>query len=129
MNEDIVGPRGKRILHSRFFSGGIHRDDTKDIEEFGNNCSRKGIKMSYNGKKKDCGWSIRIKRGNKIEKVLIPIAEASGLDADIFIDEMLDQFLKNISRSCTKNNTGEEISSFRKDTINKIVPTIIEIKK
>lgn len=128
-NENIVGPRGKRLLYSRFFSGGISKDDAKHLEEFKTNCSRKNSHMNYDGKKKDCGWSILLKRNNKIEKVLIPIAEASGFDVDIFIDEMIDQFLKNISRECIKNDPVKEISIFRKDTISKIVPDIIEIKK
>jgi len=129
MSENIVGPRGRRVLYSRFFSGGIHKDDAKHLEEYKNNCSRKDIHMNYDGKKKRCAWSTLLKRNNKIENVLIPIAEDSGFDADIFIDDMLDQFLKNISRSCVKNNPVEEISIFRKDTISKIVPDIIEIKK
>ena len=82
MSEDKVGPRGKRILYSKFLSGGIHKDDYNQVEEFKQNCSRKGIHMNYDGKKKRCAWSILLKRNNKIEDVLIPFALASGVDAD-----------------------------------------------
>ena len=129
MNNDIVGPRGKRVLYSKPFHGFIHRDYIKDIKEFKYNCYREGIHMNYDGKKKDCGWSILVQQGNKIKKVFIPIAEANGIDVNIFTKETLDRVLKNISRSCVKNDPVKEISSFRKETINKIVPDIIEIKK
>ena len=127
MGEDIVGPRGKRLLHSRFFSGGIHKDDSEHLEEFKNYCSRKGIHMNYDGKKKNCGWSIRIKRGNRIERDFIPIAEAMGIDADVFIDEILDQFREGIRMEFKKNGVVKEIGMFRKNTINKTVSKVVEI--
>lgn len=121
MEEDMVGARGKRLLYSRFFSGGIHKDDSKELEEFKNNCSRKDIHMNYDGKKKRCAWSVLLKRNNKIERILVPFALASGIDADVFIDEVIDEFLENIKLECTKNDLTQKVGSFRKDTISKIV--------
>ena len=126
MSEDNIGPRGKRLLYSRFFSGGIHRDDFKHLEEFKYNCSRKESHMNYDGKKESCGWSILLKRNNKIEEILIPIALTSGINADIFIDEVLDEFLENIKTECTNNNLSKELGSLRKSTISKTVSNVIE---
>jgi len=126
MSEDKVGPRGKRILYSRFFSGGIHKDDSEELEEFKRNCSRKDIHMNYDGKKKRCAWSILLKRNNKIEEILIPFALASGVDADVFIDEVIEKFLENIKLECTKNDLPEKVESFRKDTIEKVVSKTVQ---
>jgi len=121
MNEDMVGARGKRLLYSKFFSGGIHKDDAKYLNEFKSNCSKKDIHMSYDGKKKKCAWSILLKRNNKIENTLIPFALTSAIDADVFIDEVIDEFLENIKVEYTKNDLAEMVGSFRKDTIKKSV--------
>ena len=126
MSEDKVGPRGKRILYSRFFSGGIHKDDYNQVEEFKQNCSRKNIHMNYDGKKKRCAWSILLKRNNKIEDILIPFALASGVDADVFIDEIIEKFLENIKLECTKNDLPEKVESFRKDAIEKAVVKTVQ---
>ena len=127
MDEEVVGPRGKRLLYSKFFSGGIHKEDVKDYEEFGDNCSRKGIHMNYDGKKKDCGWSIRLKRGNKIERDFIPIAEVMGIDADVFIDEILDQFRESIKMEFKKTGVVKEIGMSRKNTISKTVSKVVSV--
>jgi len=126
MEEDTIGPRGKRLLHSRYFSGGIHKDDFKDLEEFKKNCSRKDIHMNYDGKKESCAWSILLKRNNKIEKILIPFAQASGIDADVFIDEVLDEFLENIKLECTDNNLAQKMGTLRKKAISKTISNVIE---
>ena len=126
MNENIVGPRGKRILHSRFFSGGIHKDDIEELEEFKQNCSKKGIKMNYNGKQQSCGWSILFKRNNKIEKILVPIADMSGIDTDIFIDEVISELLNSIKKQCEEKELTRESESFKKSTISKIISKIID---
>jgi len=122
--EDIMGARGKRLLHSRYFSGGIHKDDFKDIKEFKKNCSRKNIHMNYDGKKHRCAWSILLKRNNKIENVLIPFALESGIDTDVFIDEVIDAFLENIKLECTRNDLVSKVESFRKDIVSKTVEVI-----
>lgn len=126
MSEDKVGPRGKRLLYSRFFSGGIHKDDYNQVEEFKQNCSRKNIHMNYDGKKKRCAWSILLKRNNNIEEILIPFALASGVDADVFIDEIIEKFLENIKLECTKNDLPEKVGAFRKDTIEKAVAKTVK---
>jgi len=129
MNEDIVGPRGKRILYSWPIHGYIHKEDVKYFEMFKKNCSKKGVHMNYDGKKEDCGWSILLKRNNRIEDVLIPIAEASGIDVDVFIDEFVDRFLESIKLECKKNGVVKEIGRFRKDTIGRTVSKIVEVNQ
>lgn len=126
MSEDIVGPRGKRLIYSKFFSGGIHREDVEHLDKFKNNCSRKGIHMNYDGRKKECAWSVLLKRNNKIEEILIPFALASGVDVDVFIDEIIEKFLENIKLECTKNDLSEKVESFRKDTIEKVVSKTVQ---
>ena len=129
MNENIVGPRGKRVIYSRFFSGGIHKDDIEELEEFKQNCSKKGIKMNYNGKKQSCGWSILFKRNNKIERVLIPIANMSGIDVDIFIDEVIDELLDSIKKQCEEKELTRESESFKKSTVSKIISNVIKVNQ
>ena len=126
MNEEIVGPRGKRILHSRFFSGGIHKDDIEELEEFKQNCSKKGIKMNYNGKQQSCGWSILFKRNNKIERILVPIANMSGIDTDTFIDEVIAELLDSIKKQCEEKELTRESESFKKSTVSKIISKVID---
>jgi len=124
MSEDIVGPRGKRVLYSKFFAGGIHESDLKHLREFKRNCFTKGIHMNYDGKKRGCGWSILFKRNNKIEKTLVPIAMESGIDIDVFIDEMIDRLLEDLKTECAKNKLAKEVGTFRKDEIKKVVSNI-----
>ena len=126
MSEDKMGARGNWLFYSKPVHGYIHKDDDKERKEFKNNCSRKNIHMNYDGKKRRCGWLVLLKRNNRIEKVLIPFALASGIDADIFIDEVIDEFLENIKIECTKNDLAEKVGSFRKDTISKVVSKIKE---
>ena len=119
--EEVMGPRGKRLFYSRFFSGGIYRADEKHLDEFKHNCSRKNLNMNYNGEKNECGWLTLLKRNNKIEDMLIPIAYACKSNTDVFINELLNEFLENIKVECEKSGVIEEIDSFRKDSINKTV--------
>ena len=126
MSEKKIGPRGRRILYSWFFSGGVHKDDHKDIQEFKDNCAMKGIHMSYDGKNRRCGWSILIKRDNRLEKILMPFAQASGIDADVFIDEVLDEFLENIKLECTDNNMAHKLGMLRNDVISKTISNVIK---
>ena len=127
MNENIVGPRGKRILYSWPIHGYIHREDVKHFEVFKKNCSRKGVHMNYDGNKEDCGWSIYLKRGNRIERDFIPIAEAMGIDADVFIDEILDQFREGIKMEFKKTGVVKEIGMFRRNTISKTVSKVVSV--
>jgi len=129
MNNDIVGPRGKRVLHSRFFSGGIHKDDIEELEEFKQNCSKKGIKMSYNGKQQSCGWTILFRRNNKIEKILVPIANMSGIDIDVFIDEVIAELLDSIKKQCEEKELARESESFKKNTVSKIISNVIKVNQ
>ena len=120
-NEEIFNPRGKRLAYSRFFTGGMHKDDSEELKDFKRNCAEKGVHMSYDGRKKCCGWSILLKRNNKIEGTLTPIATACKSDVDAFVDELLDEFLENIEVECKKSGIIKELDAFRKTTINKTV--------
>lgn len=121
MNEDVVGARGKQLLYSKRLGGIIHRDFTKDLVEFGDNCARMGIHMNYDGKKKDCGWSIALKQTNEITRTLSPFALASGMDGIVFIKDVVGEFLENFKVECIKTDFVKELGSFRKDAISKTV--------
>ena len=125
MAEEVVrGPWGKRLFYSRFFSGGIYRKDEKHLDKFKHNCSRKNLNMNYNGEKTECGWLVLLKRNNKIEDTLIPIATACKINVDAFVDELLDEFLENIETECKKSGIIKEMDAFRKNTINKSVSVV-----
>lgn len=124
VENEVMGPRGKRLFYSRFFSGGIYRDDEKHLDKFKHNCSRKNSNMNYNGEKRECGWLTLLKRNNKIEDTLIPIATACKSDVDAFIDELLGEFLENIESECKKSGIIKELDTFRKNTINKSVSVV-----
>lgn len=126
MSEDMVGARGKRLLNSKFFAGGIYKDDLKYLIEFKSNCSRKGTHMSYDGTKRGCAWATMLKRNNRIERILLPIAEASKMDVDVFIDEVIDEFLDNVEAECVRKDLANKVGSFRKDTISKVVNKIVQ---
>jgi len=126
-DREILNPRGKRLAYSNFFGGWMHRADCRKlVVEFKRNCAKRGMHMNYDGKKNRCGWSILLERNNRIENVLIPIAVASGINADIFIDELLDKFLENIEVKYTKNGLAKEIDTFRRDTIDKTVVKLVK---
>lgn len=125
-DEEILNPRGKRLAYSRFFAGGMHKDDSVLLRDFKRNCAKKGIHMSYDGMKKCCGWSILLERNNRIENALISIAAASGIDADVFIDEVVSKFLENIEAEFKKNNLAKKVGTFRKDAIDKTVVKLVE---
>ena len=104
----------------------LNRQLDKHLKEFKSNCSRKGDHMNYDGKKKSCGWATLLKRNNNIERIFIPIAEKSGTDVDVFIDEILNEYLENIKIECTKNNLAKETTSFRKNTFSTMITNMIE---
>ncbi len=105
--EGNLNPRGKRLLYSRFFAGAIHKDDSRELMDFKRNCAEKGVHMSYNGGENRCGWSIALKQSNEIDKVLIPIAAASGVNTRVFIAEVMGEFLENMKAKSTKNDLAK----------------------
>ena len=113
-----------RNKYSKKVQGGIHIGDEEEYIKFTENCSKKNMKLSYDGNNRECGWLTLFKRNNKIESVLIPIARSCNSNVDAFINEILEKFVENVIAECKKNNLSLEIELNRKDIVDKTVTDV-----
>jgi len=110
-----------RNKFSVFFQGGIHESDIKELDRFRENCQKKNLKYNYDGEHRECGYLTMLRRNNKIESTLIPIAKACNSNPDVFINRLIDKFLENVILECKQNNLTIQIENYKKELIDKTV--------